>query len=161
MAVAVDFYSRVLGMTITDRAGSNVIFLSARPDQEHHELVLGYSADQSTNAGQISFTVASLEDLKEIYARISMAGCEIELVANHGIAIGCYFLDPLGNKVEIYWPTGADYPQPFVEPIDLDEPIEVLLQRIDDLGPRHAVRAHHYGKNVGKRVVACTTNLSR
>jgi len=153
MATAVDFYTKVLGLRVTDRAGSNVVFLSARPDAEHHELVLGYSADQRTNARQMSFTVASLEDLKEIHARIVAAGCTIELVANHGIAIGCYFLDPLGNKVEVYWSTGIDYPQPFVDPVDLGEPIEILLQKIEQLGPRPAVREHFYGTNVGKRIV--------
>ena len=36
----IDFYTGVLGMTLTDRGGpERGIFLSARPEQEHHEFV--------------------------------------------------------------------------------------------------------------------------
>src|SRR5690349_21153735 len=115
----VDFYSNVLGMTVTDRGGDRIVFLSAQPHAEHHELALAYSADQKTDAGQVSFHVDSLPDLKAVYQRVKAAGCSFERIVNHGIAFGAYFRDPEQNIVEVYWATGIDYPQPFGEPIDL------------------------------------------
>ena len=39
-----DFYTRVIGLTITDEAPDRgSCFLSADPDNEHHELALGQS----------------------------------------------------------------------------------------------------------------------
>jgi catechol 2,3-dioxygenase-like lactoylglutathione lyase family enzyme len=67
----IDFYTGVLGMTLTDRGGyERGIFLSARPHEEHHEFVFAKSPEQKTHAQQISFTVASLPDLKVLYRRI-------------------------------------------------------------------------------------------
>ena len=70
-----DFYTRVIGLTITDEdpeRGS--CFLSAAPEHEHHELNLGQSRGpehpdgarpKTQGLGQMSFIVQSLDD-KEI-----------------------------------------------------------------------------------------------
>jgi catechol-2,3-dioxygenase len=47
---------------------------------------------------------------------------------NHGIAFGCYFRDPEDNRIEVYWSTGKDYPQPHGDPIDLELDDEALLE---------------------------------
>jgi hypothetical protein len=49
-----DFYTRVLGLTITD-GGARGAFLSAQPEAEHHEFVIGLNPDRRTNAPMISF----------------------------------------------------------------------------------------------------------
>ncbi len=121
MPKMMDFYSNFLGLYVTDKADDlRIVFLSAQPDAEHHELALARSDSQSSNAQQISFRVGSLGDLKDFYGRIKAEGLQIERVVNHGIAFGCYFKDPEGNTVEVYWPTDIDYPQPHGDPIDLD-----------------------------------------
>jgi catechol 2,3-dioxygenase-like lactoylglutathione lyase family enzyme len=153
----VDFYSSVLGMTVTDRGGERVVFLSAQPHREHHELALAASTDQKTDAGQVSFHVDSLQDLKTVYRRVKTAGCHFERIVNHGIAFGAYFRDPEENVVEVYWSTGVDYPQPFGEPIDLEAPDSALMQRLDELAPRVGTGRHLYGKDVGKRLTATVT----
>jgi hypothetical protein len=145
------FYTEVLGMTITDRA-EGVVFLSARPGEEHHELALARSDQQKTEAGQVSFHVDSLHDLKHLYRGVRDYGCSFDRVVNHGIAFGAYFRDPENNVVEIYWATGIDYPQPFGEPIDLDLPDEQLLRQLHSLQPREGTGRHLYGKDVGKRI---------
>ena len=128
----VDFYTGVLGMTLTDRGvNDRGVFLSARPDEEHHEFVLSQSDENHTFAQQISFTTGSLQDLKELHRKIVDYGCQIDRVVNHGIAFGCYFRDPEDNRVEVYWSTGIDYPQPHGDPIDLSEPDEKLYGLID------------------------------
>jgi catechol 2,3-dioxygenase-like lactoylglutathione lyase family enzyme len=149
----VDFYTNVLGMTLTDRGQDDrIVFLSAQPDREHHEIALAKSDDQKTDAGQISFHVDTLSDLKELHRRVESYGCTFDRVVNHGIAFGCYFHDPEGNRLELYWSTGIDYPQPYADPIDIQAPDEVLMKALDDLPPRQGTGAHHYGKDVGKRL---------
>jgi len=153
MPKMVDFYTNVLGMTLTDRGeGDRIVFLSARPEEEHHEIALAKSEDQRTDAGQISFHVDSLQDLKALYRKVKDYGCQFDRIVNHGIAFGCYFRDPEDNRVEIYWSTGIDYPQPFGDPIDLEASDEELLKRIEDLPPREGTSPHYYGRDVGKRL---------
>src|SRR5580693_7727212 len=92
--VMVEFYSNFLGMTVSDRDGDRIVFLSARPDQEHHELVLSKDPAQHSELQQLSFTVGSLADLREFHAQIKERGYPIDRVVSHGNAFGCYFRDP-------------------------------------------------------------------
>lgn len=147
-----DFYTNVLGLTVTDQMEEGGAFLSARPEEEHHEIALVQSIDQKTDAGQISFPVETLSDLRTLYHQVLDYGCQFDRIVNHGIAFGAYFRDPEGNRTEIYWPTGIDYPQPNADPIDLDWSDERLMTVLDDLPPRDATAPHLYGKDVGKRL---------
>ena len=111
MPKMVDFYSGVLGLTVTDRGPDDrIVFLSGHPETEHHEIALAKSPDQKTDAGQVSFHIDSLADLKDMHKQIADYGCEIDRVVNHGIAFGCYFRDPEDNRVEVYWSTGVRLP---------------------------------------------------
>lgn len=131
-APMVDFYHHFLGMQVTDRGDKDwIVFLSARPEQEHHELALMTAPERRSEVQQVSFTVGSLADLRDFYRQIQERGYPVDRVVNHGIAFGCYFRDPEGNRIEIYWPTGKDYPQPHGDPIDLSRPEEELLALLD------------------------------
>ena len=148
-----DFYTRVLGLTITDGLGPRGAFLSAQPETEHHEFVVGV-ADRRTNATLITFTVDSLSDLRELYHAVLLDGrCSEIRGVNHGIAIGCDFRDPEGNNVELYWSTGMDYPQPYAEPIDLDLSNAELLRSVEAMPPVESATPHLYGEDKGKRLV--------
>jgi catechol-2,3-dioxygenase len=133
-SVMVDFYSDFLGMTVTDRGENDrIVFLSARPEEEHHELALARSEDHHTDAQQISFTVGSLSDLRAFHAKIRERGYPIDRVVSHGNAFGCYFRDPEGNRVEVYWHTGKDWPQPYGVPIDLELSETELRHLLDEM----------------------------
>ncbi|MGH3300723.1 MAG: VOC family protein [Streptosporangiaceae bacterium] len=124
----IEFYSGFLGMSVTDRGPDDgIVFLSANPAIEHHEFAMVRSVDHKTDPQQISFTVASLADLRSFYAGKLDRGYPVEMVVNHGNAIGCYFRDPEQNVVEVYWHTGKDWPQPYGDPIDLSKSEEELL----------------------------------
>jgi quercetin dioxygenase-like cupin family protein len=47
------------------------------------------------------------------------------------VSFAFYFDDPDGNMIEVYWPTGhlGSWLQPYMEPIDLSLPGEVLLEK--------------------------------
>jgi 2-polyprenyl-6-methoxyphenol hydroxylase-like FAD-dependent oxidoreductase/catechol 2,3-dioxygenase-like lactoylglutathione lyase family enzyme len=127
-----EFYTDFLGMTVTDRDDKKV-FLSAQPDVEHHELLLAQHDSKHTDPQQMSFVVDSLADLREFYARIVEREYEIDHVSNHGNAIGCYFRDPEGNRVEVYWHTGVDWPQPHSDRIDLSLSESDIRQILRDM----------------------------
>jgi catechol-2,3-dioxygenase len=127
-----DFYSRVMGLKIADEDldGRGMIFMSADPEREHHEFVLvkGRVTDGDAKViQQISFIVNSVEDLKDFYYRFKEENVNIERTVSHGNALGMYFFDPEGNRIEIYYRTGYDVPQPHGDPIDLEASVEELL----------------------------------
>ncbi|MBX5492164.1 MAG: VOC family protein [Chloroflexi bacterium] len=124
-----DFYSRILGLTVTDESDW-IVFLSAQPESEHHELALiaGREAPPGTAVvQQISFRVPSLADLREYYQRLVAEGVPIQRQTTHGIALGLYFYDPDGNPVEVFWDTGIKWPQPFNVPLDFSKSEEEIL----------------------------------
>src|SRR5262249_54050430 len=131
-ATMVDFYENFLGMQVTDRGENDrIVFLSARPEVEHHELALAHAPDRTTEVQQVSFTVGSLADLRAFYRQIKERGYPVDRVVNHGNAFGCYFRDPEGNRLEVYWHTGKEYPQPHGDPIDLEQSEEELLALLE------------------------------
>jgi catechol 2,3-dioxygenase-like lactoylglutathione lyase family enzyme len=154
-----DFYTRVLGLTVTD-GGARGAFLSARPHLEHHEFVIGLNPDRRTNAPLISFRVQSLDDLRELYHAIKDDGhCSDVTGINHGISLACGFRDPEGNRVELFCPTGVDYPQPHADPVDLDLPDADLQAAVGVLPPKSSPIGHRYGADAGKRQTNTTTRV--
>ncbi len=124
-----DFYTRVLGLTVTD-GNEHFVFLSSQPDSEHHELALlaGREAPPGTAVvQQISFRCPTLADVREYYQRILAEGVPIQRQSNHIIALGLYFYDPDGNPVEVFWDTGWQHPQPFNSPLDFSLSEEEIL----------------------------------
>ena len=134
-----DFYTRVLGLTVTDEDEERgMVFLSARPDEEHHEFVImrGRNAPRDARlVQQISWHVASLDDLLEFHRVLQAEGVEVEREVTHGIALAIYFFDPEGNRIEVYWATDQRIPQPFGKAIDLDQPAEAVLAQAQSLLP--------------------------
>ncbi len=123
LARQADFYGRVLGLTITDRDDRRgLVFLSARPDEEDHELLLAAGRNVGRDAQviqQLSFRCASLSEVRGFYHRLVAEGAEIDVIVSHGVAVGVYFYDPEGNRLEVYYATGIDAPQPHVIGIDI------------------------------------------
>lgn len=133
-AAMVDFYSGFLGLAVTDREETDkIVFLSAKPGEEHHELALAPHPTRRTDPQQLSFRVASLADLRAFYFAILERGYRINRCVSHGNAFGCYFHDPEDNLVEVYWQTGKDWPQPYTQHIDLSRSEDELLALLDDM----------------------------
>ena len=127
-----DFYTRVMGLKISDEdlEERGMVFMSADPVAEHHEFVLmngRVASDDVKVIQQISFKVPAIDDLREYKARLEAENIEIERIVSHGNAFGMYFLDPEGNRVEVYYRTGFPVPQPHGDVIDLTTPNEELL----------------------------------
>jgi catechol-2,3-dioxygenase len=127
-----EFWTRVMGLQIADEDldSRGMVFLSSHPEDEHHEFVLMKGRDvprEGKVVQQVSFKVPSIDDLKEYHRRLKAEGVEIERIVSHGNALGMYFFDPEGNRVELYYKTGFPVPQPHIEPIDIEASNEELL----------------------------------
>lgn len=126
-----DFYTRVLGLTVTDEDDDlGIVFLSSRPDEEHHELVLqrGRTAPAGSRlTHQVSWRVDSLETVLRFHRRFRDEGIDVQQEVTHGNAIGIYFFDPEGNRNEVYLRIDRDVTQPFRKTLNLDQdPMAVL-----------------------------------
>ncbi|HLC29937.1 MAG TPA: VOC family protein [Dehalococcoidia bacterium] len=123
------FYRDILGLRINDEdMERGIVFMSAKDRlAEHHEFVLMRGREDGKVIQQISFHADSLPDLKEFHRIFLEHQIPINRVVSHGNAIGIYFQDPDGNQIEVYWPTGKDWPQPFGKPVDLSRPDTEIL----------------------------------
>lgn len=135
-----EFYTSVLGFTVTDHgdaAGMKLVFLSRDPT-EHHQIVLATGRPENMPANtanpqfgasinQISFNLGSLDDLRDIHARLKEAEVESVFPANHGIAWSIYAHDPEGNNLEFFVDTDWYISQPFLIPLDLEQSDEDII----------------------------------
>jgi catechol-2,3-dioxygenase len=131
-ASAAEFYRDVLGMEIVggsapDHPLGATAFLSSHPGEQSHEVALF----ANPVFAHIAFKVSSLSELRSFHARVVEKKIPIKFVFNHHESFAFYFDDPDGNMIEVYWPTGDPRgSQPYVEPLDLSQPDEVLLEKI-------------------------------
>ena len=125
------FYRDVLGLTVSDESDTGTVFMTAQErHQEHHELQLRPGREDGQVVSQISFRCETLAELKAFHRDFVKRGIPIQHVNSHGNAIGIYFNDPDGNTVEVYWPTGIDWPQPFRKPVDLTAADDEILANL-------------------------------
>ena len=132
-----DFYTRVLGMTVTDESAERgMVFLSARPEEEHHELFLmaGRTAELDVKVvQQVSFHVDSIEDVRDFHSRFVNDGVKIDSVVTHGNTASVYFRDPEENRLEIYYSLPVEWKQPFRVDIDITQSDDDVLKQIHDV----------------------------
>lgn len=135
-----DFYTRVLGFSVTDRGevlGMDLVFLSRDP-MDHHQLVLVSGRPENippnpfhpqfgSLINQISFRVGSLQALRELHESFVHENVQSIMVGNHGIAWSIYCHDPDGNNLEFFVDTPWYFPQPFLIPLDLSQPDDTII----------------------------------
>lgn len=146
-----DFYTRVLGFTVTDRGlagGMQLVFLSRNPF-DHHQIVLasGRPSELPANTdnpqfgpsiNQISFKMGSLADLRDMLERLTAEGGGNLFPANHGVAWSIYAHDPEGNNLEFFVDTEWYITQPFLIPLDFaktDDEIVKLTKALCENNP--------------------------
>ena len=103
------FYTKIIGLRITQRISNTMVFMSAS-DNASHELALMSTDQIRSNPGKnpvglyhFAWAMDSLEDLQQIYQKIKNNDIEVVGIGDHGISIGVYILDPDGNQVEIFY----------------------------------------------------------
>ena len=76
-------------------------------DSDHDIALIKGSEGVKLGSPGLSHTALAIdggeEELKEIYQRVKASGAEIEMLADHGLTKSFYFLDPDGNRLEIFY----------------------------------------------------------
>ena len=124
----VDFYSRVMGFTISDRGGldlprgkTSLAFLTRDP-REHHQIVLATGRPETlpfNPINQLSFRMADFAGLREMFHLIQHEPVSEVSPVSHGNALSVYFRDPEGNRIELFIDTPWYVDQPMRIPMDM------------------------------------------
>src|SRR5437016_6592421 len=145
-----DFYTRVLGMTVTDRgevAGgiAQLVFLTTDPS-EHHQLVLasgrteGEILEGPVLGGsfgavvfQLTFRLVDLATLRRVQQRLAAEGNTNFVPLNHGNAWSLYTRDPEGNALEFVVDSPWYVHQPHGEFLDLSLDDATILSQTEEI----------------------------
>ena len=135
MDAMLDFYTGIMGLTVTDdgRYGDpeqRIVFLSSDPT-EHHEFVLAdppAGDGETVHVQQMSFLLDNLDDLREMHGRVVGAGINIDRMLTHGNAWSIYFQDPSTNRIECYVHTPWYVTQPHGHPFDLSKSTDEIME---------------------------------
>ena len=132
-----DFYTRVLGFTVTDsgemetpRGKLEFVFLSRDP-KEHQQIVLATGKPEKlpfNPINQISFRMAEFSGLREMYRRVVDERVNELHPVSHGNALSVYFRDPEGNRIELFVDTPWYVEQPMRIPMDMSLNDDALWQ---------------------------------
>ena len=106
---AIDFYTRYLGLHLTEQVGQAYVFLTA--GSYHHELALQQvgpdapkPSSDSVGLYHVAFEVPDKRAFAEAYHTLRAADIAVAPV-DHLISWAMYFDDPDGNGLEIYCDT--------------------------------------------------------
>ncbi len=138
MEEMVDFYTNVLGFTVTDRGpigdeGSpEILFMSTVADHHHQLAFLSVreEAKPSNSVNHLAFRTSDLASVKATIAALEGDGRATRIgPLSHGNAWSVYFNDPEENGVEIFCDSPFHVAQPQGKPWDpsLDE--DELIER--------------------------------
>jgi catechol 2,3-dioxygenase len=129
LEVMKDFWGNFMGMTLT-KSSEGAAFYSADPEGVDHEIAIMQGrpeADDSHLIQQISLRVESLDNVRDFKRRAIEKGYKIDRLVTHASAIGLYFRDPEGNRVETFWLTGLPSWAMISVPINIDRPDDEVM----------------------------------
>jgi len=136
----VKFYTEVLGLVKYRVNERRMVFLTSDPQKEDHELALTTGREgQAKLIAHIAWKVDKPAEVKEFYDRFKATGVPIDHCVSHaytemGNTVSCYFLDPEGNRIEIYALVAERDDRRVNRPIDLDQSVENIVAQASGLG---------------------------
>ena len=135
----VAFYRDVLGLIQYHEHPGRMVFLTPDPDIDDHQLALakGREGDAKILA-HIAWRVDTPADVKAFYERFKAQGVPIHHCVSHayeemGNTVSCYFLDPDGNRIEIYALVAERGAARGNRPLDLDKSVEEIITQASGL----------------------------
>jgi catechol 2,3-dioxygenase len=138
------FYRDVLGLVKYREHAGRMVFMTPDPEIDDHQLALakGRQGDAKILA-HIAWQVETPADVKEFYDRFKAQGVTIDHCVSHayeemGNTVSCYFLDPEGNRLEVYALVPKRDDARNNRPLDLDKSVEEIVAQASgiDAGAR-------------------------
>ena len=126
------FYQGLLGFEITQRYGSEAVFISAGGYHHHIGLNTWYSkgslpaAQRTVGLFHTAILYPERKDLANILKRLMEAKYPLTGASGHGVSEALYLNDPDGNGVELYW----DKPQE-EWPIDANGNLQMVTEYLN------------------------------
>jgi catechol 2,3-dioxygenase len=145
----VDFYTRVMGLIISDTdvlpfAPIKIAFLTSNPE-DHHQLVIvegrkneeiptdpPHGGSLGSQLFQLSFRLPDLATMKMMKRRVEAEGLNNFAPMNHGNAWALYVRDPEGNAIEFFVDSPWYVTQPCGFPLDLELSDEAILAETEE-----------------------------
>jgi catechol 2,3-dioxygenase len=112
---ALKFYQDLLGFQITQRYGTDAVFLSAGGYHHHIGLNTWYSKNappapqHSAGLFHTAILFPTRKDLAVMLKRLMEEGYPLTGLSDHGVSEAIYCNDPDGNGVELYWDRPREY----------------------------------------------------
>ena len=146
----VDFYTRVMGLIVSDSAALphapdvQIAFLTSDPT-DHHQLVIvsgrhaedvptdpPFGGSRGSQLFQVSFRLEDLDTMRMMKRRIEAEGLSNFAPMNHGNAWALYVRDPEGNAVELFVDSPWYVHQPCGFPLDLSKTDAEILAETEE-----------------------------
>lgn len=129
----VAFYRDVLGLVKYRENPNRMVFLTSDPEIDDHQLALAKGREGNAKIiGHIAWRVDTPAEVKEFYERFKAQGVPIDHCVSHayeemGNTVSCYFLDPEGNRLEIYALVTERDQARINRPLDLDKSVDEIV----------------------------------
>jgi catechol 2,3-dioxygenase-like lactoylglutathione lyase family enzyme len=138
----VTFYRDVLGLIKYREYPGRMVFLTPDPDIDDHQIALAKGCEGTAKLiGHIAWRVETPADVKAFYDRFKAQGVPIDHCVSHayqemGNTVSCYFLDPEGNRLEIYALVTERGDARTNRPLDLDKSVDEIVAQASGLTSR-------------------------
>jgi catechol 2,3-dioxygenase-like lactoylglutathione lyase family enzyme len=135
----VAFYRDVLGLIKYREYPGRMVFLTPDPDIDDHQLALATGREGTAKLiGHIAWRAETPADVKAFYDRFKAQGVPIDHCVSHayqemGNTVSCYFLDPEGNRLEIYALVPERDDARTNRPLDLDKSVDEIVAQASGL----------------------------
>jgi catechol 2,3-dioxygenase len=103
---SIDFYTQSLGMELVTQLDQMGMAFFSFGERDHDIAVVQVPDDQPVGSSGLAHTALEIEggeaQLRELYERLKSKGVSVEFTADHVLTKSVYFLDPDGNRLEIF-----------------------------------------------------------
>lgn len=129
----VDFYTNTLGLVKYRENPGRMVFLTADPKIDDHQLALVKGREDGGKLiAHIAWKVETPAEIKEFYDKFKAGGVPIDHCVSHaytemGNTVSCYFLDPEGNRIEVYALVAERDDARENRPLDLDKSLSEIV----------------------------------
>ena len=135
----VAFYRDVLGLIRYHENPGRMVFMTSDPEIDDHQIALAKGREgEAKIIGHIAWRVETPADVKAFYEQFKAQGVPIHHCISHayeemGNTVSCYFLDPEGNRLEVYALVPERDEARINRPLDLDKSVDEIIAQASGL----------------------------